>query len=150
MKKMKRSQVLNVGKKASPSFISLPTEHSKEDMLKIARSHLPAGDVRSLKLLSNYALGSEKKQASGIVEALESARYRTDQNGRNEVTFADIEAALIHDHKFLNPAPADDVRWAGSAWSGVRPEDFRKSDARHAVIALCLEKQAEWRVSTDC
>jgi hypothetical protein len=86
--------------------ISLPTEHSSEDMLKIARAHLPTGDGRSLKLLASYALGTEKKQASGIVEALESARYRAEQDGRDEVTFADIEAALIHDHCFLNPASA--------------------------------------------
>jgi hypothetical protein len=26
------------------------------------------------------------------------------------VTFEDIEAALIHDHRFLNPAPADDLQ----------------------------------------
>lgn len=90
--------------------ITLPAEHSKEDMLKIARAHLPGGDARSLKLLAGYALGTEKKQASGIVEALESARYRAEQDGRDEVTFGDIEAALIHDHRFLNPAPADDLQ----------------------------------------
>src|SRR5712691_8011980 len=56
--------------------VMLPTEHPKEDMLKIARAHLPAGDSRCWKLFAGYALGTEKKQASGIVEALESARYR--------------------------------------------------------------------------
>ncbi len=86
--------------------ISLPTEHSREDTLKIARAHLPTGDSRSLKLLTSYALGTEKKQASGIVEALESARYRAEQDGRDAVTFAEIEAALIHDHCFLSPASA--------------------------------------------
>lgn len=90
--------------------ITLPPEHSKEDMLKIARAHFPAGDVCSLKLLASYALGTEKKQASGIVEVLESARYRAEQASRAEVTFEDIEAALIHDHAFLNPAPAGDLQ----------------------------------------
>jgi hypothetical protein len=86
--------------------ISLPTEHSREDMLEIARAHLPTGDSRSLKLLASYALGTEKKQASGIVEALESARYRAELDGRDQVTFSDIEAALMHDHCFLNPTSA--------------------------------------------
>ena len=86
--------------------IVLPSEHSREDMLKIARAHLPEGDQPSWKLLAGYALGTEKKQASGIVEALESARYRAEQDGRIEVTFADIEAALIHEHQFLNAPSA--------------------------------------------
>lgn len=86
--------------------VTLATEHPREDMLRIARSHHPSGDQRSWKLLASYALGTEKKQASGIVEALESARYRADQAGRSEVTFADIEAALIHDHGFFSPSQA--------------------------------------------
>jgi hypothetical protein len=81
--------------------VALQVEHSKEDMLKIARAHFPAGNSRSWKLLSSYALGTEKKQASGIVEALESARYRAELAGRAEPTFEDIEAALIHDHGFM-------------------------------------------------
>jgi hypothetical protein len=95
-----------------PTELRYRSEHSKEDMLKIARSHLPEGDARSLKLLAGYALGTEKKQVSGIVEALESARYRAKQDGRSEATFADIEAALINDHKFLNPAPTADLQSA--------------------------------------
>lgn len=90
--------------------IVLPTEHSREDMLKIARAHHPVGDQRSLKLLASYALGTEKKQASGIVEALESARYRAEKDGREDVTFGDIEAALINDHQFLNPPVAPDLQ----------------------------------------
>jgi hypothetical protein len=90
--------------------VVLPVEHSADDMLKIARSHFPEGDVRSWKLLAAYALGTEKKQASGIVEALESARYRAEKDGRDEATFADIEAALIHDHQFLNPAATGDLQ----------------------------------------
>jgi len=75
-------------------------------MLKIARAHLPTGDSRSWQPLASYAIGTEKKQASGIVEALESARYRAQRDGRDQVTFADIESALIHDHCFLKPASA--------------------------------------------
>lgn len=90
--------------------IILPAEHSREDMLKIARAHHPVGDQRSLKLLASYALGTEKKQASGIVEALESARYRAEKDGREDVNFADIEAALMDDHHFLNPPVAPDLQ----------------------------------------
>lgn len=81
--------------------VNLPAEHSREDMLKIARAHFPAGEARTWKLLAAYALGTEKKQASGIVEALESARYRAELAGRAEPIFADVEAALINEHNFL-------------------------------------------------
>src|SRR5205807_2328469 len=83
--------------------VVLPAEHSREDMLKIARAQFPEGDPRCWSLLAAYALGTEKKQASGIVEALKSARFRAKKAGRDRVMFADIEAALIHDHAFLNP-----------------------------------------------
>jgi hypothetical protein len=46
--------------------VLLPREHSKEDMLKIAKAHLPNGDSPSWKLLAAYALVSEKNQASGM------------------------------------------------------------------------------------
>jgi hypothetical protein len=90
--------------------VSLPTEHSREDMLKIARAHHPGGDLRSWKLLAAYALGTEKKQASGIVEALASAHYRAARSGHGQVTFADIETALIQDHGFLNRNPTPDIQ----------------------------------------
>ncbi len=92
-------------KRIRAGSVILSAVHSKEDMLKIARAHHPAGDSRSLKLLAAYALGKEKKQASGIVDVLESARHRAELDGRAEPTFADIKAALIHDQCFL-PAEA--------------------------------------------
>ena len=90
----------------------LPGEHSKDDMLKIAKAHLPNGDSRSWKLLAAYALATEKKQASGIVEALESAMYRAKQAGREEVSFKDIEVALIHDHGFAAATTATHSEFA--------------------------------------
>jgi ATP-dependent exoDNAse (exonuclease V) alpha subunit len=92
--------------------VLLPREHSKEDMLKIAKAHLPNGDSPSWKLLAAYALASEKNQASGIVEALESAIYRAKQDGRDEVMFNDIQAALIHDHGFAPAARASQSEFA--------------------------------------
>ncbi len=62
--------------------IALPPQHSREDMLKIARAQFPEGDERGWKMLAGYALAAPKKQASGIVEALESARYRAKRAGR--------------------------------------------------------------------
>jgi hypothetical protein len=62
--------------------IALPPQHSREDMLKIARAQFPEGDERGWKMLAGYALPAPKAQASGIVEALESARYRAKRAGR--------------------------------------------------------------------
>lgn len=87
--------------------VILATAHTSEDLLRIARAHFPSGDDRSWKLLTAYALSTPKKRASAIVEALESARYRAQLQGRAEATFRDIEAALREEHAFLQPpAPA--------------------------------------------
>jgi len=51
-------------------------------------------------------LGTPKNRASAIVEALESARYRAELQGRSEPLFADIEAALREEHAFLQKAAA--------------------------------------------
>jgi hypothetical protein len=114
--------------------VILPTEHSREDMLKIAGAQFPTGDTRSWKLLASYALGTEKKQASGIVEALESARYRAEQDGRAEVTFADIEASLIHDHCFLNPGTGETLQNARTIVAKpVKPPRNPRSNLRPSI-----------------
>lgn len=95
--------------------VVLPVEHSREDMLKIARTQFPGGDPRCWSLLAAYALGTDKKQASGIVEALKSARFRAKKTGRDRVVFADIEAALIHDHAFGDMLAAAALQRAGTA-----------------------------------
>jgi hypothetical protein len=102
--------------------VALPGQHSKGDMVKIAQAHFPAGDSHSWKLLAAYARGTEKKQASGIVEALESARYRAELAGRAEPTFDDIEAALIHDHGFIVAKPT----------AVPRPDDMPAADPLQA------------------
>lgn len=78
--------------------ISLPAEHPLDDMLKIAQAHLPGGDRRAWQLLAGYALATPKKQASAIVEALESAHYRASQAGRDNPTFEDLRGAVMVDH----------------------------------------------------
>jgi hypothetical protein len=77
--------------------LMLPAQHSKDDMIKIARAHFPEGDERSWKLLAGCALASAKKQASGVVEALHCARYRANQSGRDVPSFDDVRAAVIID-----------------------------------------------------
>lgn len=68
----------------------VPSERGRDDLLKIARAHFPDGCERSWKLLAAYALGAPKERASAIVEALESARYRAQTEGRVEANFGDI------------------------------------------------------------
>jgi AAA domain len=107
--------------------VMLPAEHSRGDMLKIARSHFPEGDLRCWNLLAAYAMGTEKKQASGIAEALKSARYRAKLAGRDHVMFADIEAALTHDHAFLNAGP-EQIAKIGSHRAQFSPHQLRRFD----------------------
>lgn len=85
--------------------VMLADAHSEEDLLKIARTHHPGEDKASWKLLAGYALASAKKQASAITEALESARDFAEQQGRDAVTYEDIEAAVQLDFKPL-PTPS--------------------------------------------
>ena len=59
----------------------LPPTDSREDVLKIARARMPHGEPRNWKWLASYVIGTEKKQASGIVEALASATYHAPKMG---------------------------------------------------------------------
>jgi AAA domain len=122
--------------------ITLPTEHSKQDMIKIARAHHPGGEMRTWKLLAAYALGTEKKQASGVTEALESAQYRAEQLGRDQVTFADVEAALIHDHCYLKPAPQ-------AALDAKDKEDWQSVRATTAQVATTVQGHRKTRTDSS-
>ena len=116
--------------------VVLPAEHSKQDMLHIARAQFPTGDERSIKLLAAYALATEKKQASGITEALESASYVAEKDGRQQVTFSDIKCALTEDHAFLNPSSAGDLHRARSPISkAVQPRRSRGAENNLRVLA---------------
>jgi hypothetical protein len=78
--------------------IRLPAVQSKEDFIEIAKAQFPEGTESAWRLLAGCALTSVKKQASAITEALESARYRAEQDGRELVTFDDIEAVIREVH----------------------------------------------------
>jgi hypothetical protein len=103
----------------------LPSRHSTEDLIAIAKAHLPSGDERSWKLLAAFAVAPVNAATaytsvlakdtagaaraingpSGIRSVLENARYRAQQQGRSEASFADIEAALRNEHGFLQSPP---------------------------------------------
>lgn len=74
--------------------VRLPGAHSKVDFLKIARAVHPAGDEASWKLLAGCAIALPKKQASAITEAFISATDIAEEDGRECVTYEDIEAAI--------------------------------------------------------
>ena len=82
--------------------------HTRMDLIRIARALHPEGDEPVWDLLAGYALGSNKKRASAIAEALRSARYIARKEGRDEVTYEDIEAAVqldfapLHDESSAN------------------------------------------------
>jgi len=59
---------------------------------------MPHGEPRNWKLLASYVNGTEKKQASGVVEALASATYHAPKMGRDRAEFSDIEWGLAHVH----------------------------------------------------
>jgi hypothetical protein len=89
--------------------VLLPDAHSEEDLLKIARARHPNGAKASWTLLVGYALLSTKKQASAITEALESAVDIAEQQGRDSITYEDIDAAVKLDFKPLS-APVQPLR----------------------------------------
>jgi len=54
-----------------------------------------------LEIVSFVRVGTEKKQASGVVEALASATYHAHKMGRDRAEFSDIEWVLAHVHGYL-------------------------------------------------
>jgi hypothetical protein len=84
----------------------LAASHSKGDLIKIAKAIHPGGDEASWKLLAGCALALPKKQASAISETFISATDIAQQNGRNQVTYEDIEAAIRFDFQPVETEPA--------------------------------------------
>jgi histone H3/H4 len=75
-------------------------------LIKIAKAIHPAGDEPSWKLLAGCALALPKKQASAISETFISASDIAQQDGRDQVTYEDIEAAIRFDFQPLESTPA--------------------------------------------
>ncbi len=86
----------------------------------------PNGDEASWKLLAGCAIALPKKQASAITEAFISATDLAEQEGRVDVSYEDIEAAISLDFPAAGgeePAAVERPR-SGSAMAlqqGCRP-----------------------------
>jgi histone H3/H4 len=85
-------------------IVRLPEAHSQADLLKIARAIYPEGDQASWSLLAGCAIALPKKQASAITEAFISATDIAEQDGRDTVTFEDIDTAIRLDFQPLETA----------------------------------------------
>jgi AAA domain-containing protein len=83
--------------------------HTRMDLIRIARVLHPDGDEPMWDLLAGYALGSKKKRASAIAEALRSARYVARKDSRDVITYEDIEAAVELDFAPLSDQLFTDV-----------------------------------------
>ena len=80
--------------------------HTRMDLIRIARALHPDGDEPIWDLLAGYGLGSKKKRASAIAEALRSARYVARKDGRDIIMYEDIEAAVQLDFAPLHDEPS--------------------------------------------
>lgn len=74
--------------------VLLPDAHSKEDLLRIARALHPSGGKSAWALLAGCARADTKRGASAITETLVSALDIAQQDGRESVTYDDIDAAM--------------------------------------------------------
>lgn len=111
--------------------VRLPASHSQADLIKIAKAIHPAGDEASWKLLAGCALALPKKQASAISETFISATDIAQEDGRDLVTYEDIEAAMRFDFQPVETAPAALPTQEVSA-SAVQPPCRPTARALHA------------------
>jgi len=99
--------------------------HTRMDLIRIARALHPDGDEPMWDLLAGYALGSKKKRASAIAEALRSARYLARKDGRDVITYEDIEAAVQLDFVPLYEEPSMDV--CNDSAPAVKPNGLKST-----------------------
>jgi Mg-chelatase subunit ChlI len=104
------------------------------DLIRIARALHPTADEPMGILLAGYALGSNKKRASAIAEALRSARYIVRKDGRGVVTYEDIEAAVQLDFVPLHDQPSTD----STTKQNPRGKNIAKSFQRQKGFAAAL------------
>jgi hypothetical protein len=119
--------------------IRLPAAHSTSDLLRIAKAIHPGGDEASWKLLVGCALALPKKQASAISETFISATDIAQQDGREEVTYEDIEAAIRFDFQPLEAAPAlphEEV--SAIALKGLCARSAKPMQPKRAAVAAGL------------
>jgi hypothetical protein len=74
-------------------YLPLPKSLGEEDLAKVAKTLLPAGDAKSIEILVRYAQSSAKYLA-GIETAVRRARYLAKKENRERVERADIKRAI--------------------------------------------------------
>lgn len=74
-------------------FVSLPTDLPQDELESVARFHLPKASTATIRLLAGHAKATTTS-VSGIVNAIDSARYEAEQRGSDSVTFEDVERAI--------------------------------------------------------
>jgi hypothetical protein len=74
-------------------YLPLPKSLGEEDLTKVAKVLLPAGDAKSIEILVRYAQSSAKYMA-GIETAVRRARYLAKKDNRERVERADIKRAI--------------------------------------------------------
>ena len=67
---------------------------SQDDLMKIAKAVHPKADSASWNMLAGCGEASLKKQANAITETFISALDIAEEDGRSEVTYEDIDAAV--------------------------------------------------------
>ena len=98
-------------------YVRLPERLAKDDLLAVARYHLPQGEVKSIEALVGYAQAS-KKYLAGIEHATKAARHRSELAGGKKVTFHDvrfaIENSVMSSDLALRSAMSPPVDWKTS------------------------------------
>jgi len=74
-------------------YLPLPKSLGEEDLAKVAKALLPAGDAKSIEILVRYAQSSAKYLA-GIETAVRRACYLAKKDGRDTASRADIKRAI--------------------------------------------------------
>jgi len=74
-------------------YEKLPDVLSDEDLAAVARALLPEGDARSIRTLAAYSKTSDK-YLSAIEHTVKRARFLAGKEGRQEIRFGDIKAAI--------------------------------------------------------
>lgn len=74
-------------------FVSLQSDLPQVELEAVARFHLPEASSATIKMLAGHAMATTTS-ISGIVNAIDSARYEAAQRGSDSVTFEDVETAI--------------------------------------------------------
>ena len=115
----------------------LPTQLSQADLRGMARHLMPFGSAECHDLLVSYAQAS-KTNLSAIIETLRTARLLAKEDGRNQATFADLQATI------RNVRLPMDSKLAVCSSQFDAPKDFsRPAKRRRQVSAVPSQDMGE-------